>query len=125
MNIREITLKQWDSEYTFTPVLLSKVFGDGGKIAIFETMNDRPLFWIVKIDSKTDFDNDENEDLLQEVWGAVESEFGERFENYDDHGYELKETIENDYPAVSSDTGACISEATDAYLRELTESETT
>ena len=121
LNIRETTEKLWGEPCTFTPALLDEVFGDGEKIAIFQTMNDRPYFWLVLVDSKTDFDSneDDNGELLEEVWSALESEFGVRFENYDENGEELPEPIENNYPAVSGDSGTILGDVPENYRKEL------
>lgn len=113
--IKETTETIWTTSVTFTPVLLDETFGDGEKIAIFQTMNDRPLFWLVLVDSKTDFDSDEddNDALLQDVWGALECEFGERWT----HENDIEE--EHNYPAVSGDSGTSLGDITEDYRKEL------
>ena len=71
---------------TFTPHVLSYVFGDGRALFAFGTINSRPAYWIVRGDSSwtVEYDNGaepsdnalEFGDISEEVLWELESEFG-------------------------------------------------
>lgn len=81
----------WGKYQVFTPVLVSEIFGDGLQFIYFSTIDNRPKYWIVRIDSKTDIENDFD---WEPILFAIESEFG-RWQD-DDH---LK------YPAIKLTMG--------------------
>lgn len=64
----------WGKYEVFTPVVLSKIFGDGLQIIYFGSIDQRPKFWIVRVDSKTDLDAGVFDE--EEIIEAIEEEFG-------------------------------------------------
>jgi len=64
---KEITVKHWGVETTFTPVICDTVIGDGLQLVYLGTIDQRPHHWLIRIDSKTDIDDDDFdfEDILQ------------------------------------------------------------
>lgn len=64
----------WGSYIVFAPQLVKEIFGDGKQIIYFGTIDQRPRYWIVRIDSQTDIDNDFD---WEEIFRSIRSEFGE------------------------------------------------
>jgi hypothetical protein len=62
----------WGGYCVFTPVVLSKIYGDGLQIVFIGSIDQRPRFWLARIDSKTDMDFVVAEDIVNEI----EEEFG-------------------------------------------------
>jgi len=85
---RETIASLWGESVKFKPHLLKQKFGDGEQLIYFSTLDDRPYFWYVLVDSKTDV----NELDYEEIHQAIEEECG----NYD-----------NDYEPGSGECGAC------------------
>lgn len=70
---REIIKKLWGTESTpFKPFLLDKRFGDGLQLVYFGTLDDRPYHWLALVDSSTDIEDIDPEDIYQ----AIEDECG-------------------------------------------------
>lgn len=74
----------WGKYRVFTPYVLKKKFGDGLQVIFFGTIDDRPLWWCVRIDSKTDIDNDFD---YEEILCAIEEECGRPDEEEIEKGY--------------------------------------
>lgn len=51
----------WGREYSVNPYLLDYVHVDGKQCIWFENMDDRPNFYVVKIDSGVNLDEDMDE----------------------------------------------------------------
>jgi hypothetical protein len=73
----------WGQKHFFTPRVLGTVFGDGGKILYLSSINVRPAYWVVRIDSGWSTNNWEMDarlklpsDWLDDVYQAIEYEFG-------------------------------------------------
>lgn len=81
-----ITLDQWgNNKTTFTPVVLKKIYGDGLQIIYLWSIDYRPLFWIVRIDSRVnanDLDIEEIESDIEDEFGAVNGDLSENDELY-------------------------------------------
>lgn len=104
----ETTASLWGMKVTFKPYLLEKVFGDGKKLIYFGTCDDRPYWWLVRIDSNTDI-----EDPLQfdseEIYCAIEDECGgwvpDDTVKVDADGYDEYGTCHRgEYPMIISDS---------------------
>jgi hypothetical protein len=85
----------WGREFMVAPKLCEKVMGDGLQLIYFGTINNRPNYWLLRIDSQTDteelYGNDETFLLI------VEEEFGEYDEDIIGD--------ESSYPIPSPDNG--------------------
>ncbi len=68
-------IKHWGEVCEFTPVLLGKVYGDGQQLLKLFPINERPRYWIVRIDSSCDRDQ-LCEDLLDDIYEAIDEQFG-------------------------------------------------
>jgi len=74
----------WGQRRFITPRLLTKVFGDGKKAIWLSSINIRPAYWVVRIDSSWCIENcwhpkkdvKEPRDWLEDVYQAIEEEFG-------------------------------------------------
>lgn len=63
-----------DPWFFFTPKVLSKVYGDGRRIFALTTMNQRPAYWVIRVDSRCD--SEEFGELTDDILTALEEEFG-------------------------------------------------
>jgi hypothetical protein len=74
---KETTKRQttwWGESCEIEPVICSTVFGDGLQLAYLGTIDQRPNYWLIRIDSKTDLNADDfNFETLLE---PLENEFG-------------------------------------------------
>ena len=88
----------WSESYgkDFKPMLCDTILGDGMQVIYFGNADQRPYYWLVRIDSNTDVEDDGfNTD---EVWELIEDECG-GFYFYDD---DYDEDIDC-YPMIASD----------------------
>ena len=105
----ETTATLWDIEVTFKPYLLKKIFGDGMKLIYFGNLDDRPYWWLVRVDSHADDNDWENFDE-EEIYEAIEEECGcyEYDEDavVDEDGYDEYGTkrVQGEYPEIESNS---------------------
>lgn len=64
----------WGDYQVFTPVVLSQIFGDGKQVIYIGSIDQRPKFWIARIDSSQSFEPDEFD--VEKIVSAIEEEFG-------------------------------------------------
>jgi len=88
----------WTTPHKFTPRIVDKTFGDGRRLAWLTTINNRPAFWVVRVDSGWDLglsDPDEPglphdapcmAEMVDEIIEAIEEQFG-RWDP--DHEYDM------------------------------------
>jgi len=67
-------VKHLGSKYMFAPVLCSKILGDGKQLAYLGTIDQRPYYWLIRIDSKTDLQADDFD--LETLLEPLEDDFG-------------------------------------------------
>lgn len=85
----------WGDEKTFYPFLLDHVSGDGAQLIWFEYTNDRPRYYVVRVDSAMDFGNgitDDNKEAVDDIMDAIAKEAehfmtSEQLDEYYDQGY--------------------------------------
>lgn len=76
------SVRFWGREYTVTPLLVTRVLGDGGQVIAFQPLATRPDYYVVRVDSSWDLDNHHWEapepfiDHVDEVYEAIELEYG-------------------------------------------------
>lgn len=104
----ETTASLWGSEVKFKPYLLDKVFGDGMKLIYFGTLDDRPYWWLVRVDSSAQID-DPYEFDSDAIYDAIEEECGGWVPDYlaevDEDGYDEEGTCHRGtYPMIISDS---------------------
>ncbi len=92
----------------FTPRVCDKIFGDGRALLRLTTINSRPRFYVIRIDSAWKVDDSgapvgrpDIWDHLEEIYEALEEQFGCVREIEDDADDEL-----NGWPAFDHETGA-------------------
>lgn len=101
----------WGTSVKFRPYLLERIFGDGMKLIYFSTLDNRPYWWLVRVDSHTDDDGWENFNE-EEIYEAIEDECGcyevDEDAKVDKDGYDKFGTkrIEGDYPQIDSASSA-------------------
>lgn len=71
------TISLWGSvaQTDFVPELCSTIDGDGKQLIYFGTINQRPYYWLMRIDSKHDIE-DSDFDIEGIVINALEEEYG-------------------------------------------------
>lgn len=79
----ETTGHLWTEKYTFVPALCSRVFGDGRALLALTTINSRPRYYVVRIDSRWAIDEagapegaENVRDHLDAIYDALEDDFG-------------------------------------------------
>lgn len=63
-------------------VCAEEEIGDGLRLAWFQTLNQRPYLWYVKIDSNTDFSHTETENerkIVEDIIDILEEEYGRSY----------------------------------------------
>ena len=77
---RKIKVEFWGVEYEIQPVICSDIQGDGLQLVYVKSIDQRPNYWLLRIDSKTDVDADDfDEETLLE---PLEDEFGREPDYY-------------------------------------------
>lgn len=69
----------WGAEHTITPRLAREVFGDGRKLIALIPLNNRPNYYVVRVDSKMEFGaglTDEEHDVMEHMMTSIEEEYG-------------------------------------------------
>ena len=97
--------KLWGEKYPkFIPRVCKKKLGDGKQLIWFQTLDQRPYWWWVLIDSKTNVSSDDFDPL--EIYDLIEDEFGaipdEGDEDYDE---EVHSNIMDCYPMIVPNDG--------------------
>lgn len=70
------TVEHWGKMCSFKPELLKKKFGDGGRLVRLFPINERPRYWVVRVDSKCTDLLDDDGDLLDAIYEAIDEQFG-------------------------------------------------
>lgn len=108
---QETEAELWGVTVKFKPYLLEKIFGDGMKLIYFGNLDDRPYWWLVRVDSHVDDNDWENFDE-EEIYEAIEEECGcyEYDEDavVDEDGYDEWGTkrVQGEYPEIESNSSA-------------------
>ena len=63
---RERTKTMWGQKTTSYDCLIEAIHGDGKQLAYLQTMDSRPFYYIIRVDSSLDFDKDYNEILPED-----------------------------------------------------------
>lgn len=98
---REVSL--WGNKLTFTPVLATSKIGNGNKLVALFSLDQRPQYWLIRIDSNLSINDDEFD--IEELVNIIENEFGNINEDefYRDSNIETKEF----YPRIYWSGGIC------------------
>ena len=75
------TVSFWGAKHTITPRLVAEALGDGRKLIWFETMDHRPNYYVLRVDSTWALDSDDNAadyivEHYEEIVGAIIDEYG-------------------------------------------------
>lgn len=65
----------WGRKYFITPRLVDQVFGDGKQLIYFASMDHRPNYYVVRVDSGTDVEHDFHEET-DAIEDAIVDQFG-------------------------------------------------
>lgn len=67
------TDEHWGNVCSFKPALVTKHFGDGGRFVKLYPINERPHYWVVRVDSHW---CDLHENTLDAIYEAIDEQFG-------------------------------------------------
>jgi hypothetical protein len=79
----------WGQPCYIKPVIHSKIFGDGLQLAYLGTIDQRPQYWLIRVDSGLDLCAD-NFDYEKHLLEPLEDEFGRFPETYVHDGHEFQ-----------------------------------
>lgn len=76
------TVLHWGLEHEVTPVMISTGFGDAKQLLAFSTVNSRPKYYLILIDSKVDVETnaiyaDFDDEFPNCIYSAIADEFGD------------------------------------------------
>lgn len=69
------TIRFWAEDYKVTPHLCGTIIGDGLQLVYISSIDMRPYYWLLRIDSKTNV-NEDDFDYDNEILEHVEEECG-------------------------------------------------
>ena len=92
-------VEHWGEWCEFEPVLLNRVFGDGSRLLQVFPINERPRYWVVRVDASVAGDRDVHE-IIDEIAEAISDQFGDP--NEDDLGVGDERPY---FPSCNSDDG--------------------
>ena len=111
---QETTRTLWGDSYTFTPVICSEKLGDGEQLIWLSSIDTRPMFWLLFVDSSTDLSEIECDELVSLVEGCFgRHPYANGFDILDKDDFEkhLKETEgfewKRDYDTYEDYLSAC------------------
>jgi uncharacterized phage protein (TIGR01671 family) len=109
---QETTQKLWGEPTTFTPVICTEKVGDGEQLIFVESLDMRPMHWLIFIDSKSDLSDIDIEDFLQpleECFGRHPYDNNLEFRNKDEFDAYLKnnKSWECNYDTYEEYLSAC------------------
>lgn len=88
------TVSFWGEDYEIQPVVCSTIIGDGLQLVYVKSIDQRPDYWLIRIDSKTNVDADDfDEETLLE---PLEEEFGREPDYYCHYQEEFIEAKNNE-----------------------------
>lgn len=104
----------WGQEYTVQPAVLDAELGDGNLVLYFTPLATRPWFYVIFVDSSWTVNDGKLKDHLDEIYDAIEDEFGAMCsEDLDDckaegDGESCGRHVEEDawFPILSTDYGS-------------------
>lgn len=88
----------WGQECKVKPELITEKLGDGLQVLYWGTIDQRPQYWVLCIDSKTDIEAD-NFNQQDELYNMVTDQFGS-YDPSDDEDYD-----DFEYPIVKDTCG--------------------
>jgi hypothetical protein len=68
------TVSFWGVDHEIQPALCETILGDGLQLVYVKSMDNRPNYWIIRIDSKTDVEADDFD--IETLLEPLEEEFG-------------------------------------------------
>lgn len=97
----ETEAQLWGEPVKFKPYLLEQIFGDGMKLIYFGTLDDRPYWWLVRVDSHAEENGVWENFDEEEIYRAIEEECG-----FHDDGWGDDDEEEYAYPVIESNSSA-------------------
>ena len=91
---RERKASLWGDYTTIKPVISKEIVGDGKQLIYIGTIDQRPNFWLIRIDGKIDIHSDEFN--IEKYLEILEDEFGRA----DEEDETIFDAIDKVYPAV-------------------------
>lgn len=75
---RTRTVEWWGYKSEVTPAIVDAHLGNGRRLLRVQPLNTRPNYYLIRVDSKWDCGSDEFYDLLEDIYEAIEDEYGEK-----------------------------------------------
>lgn len=88
----------WGQESLVTPYLIGQKFGDGMQLVRLWPINQRPSFWLAMVDSRVGLDHGDELpfiDVVDEIYEAIDEEFGDGNWVCEDCGEESRDGSEH------------------------------
>lgn len=104
---QEVTPTLWGNEYpSFKPYLVEKIYGDGMCLIYFGTLEDRPYWWLVRVDSSYLTDNEEYIESFIDEYGnsfteVIHTQIEDECGCIDEYDEEYDEENLPPYPAIT------------------------
>jgi hypothetical protein len=73
--LKPFRTEHWGTMHDIEPALLDKVYGDGKRLLQLFPINERPSYWVVRVDSKCHRD-DALYDILDDIYEQIDEQFG-------------------------------------------------
>lgn len=86
MRLKQTTASLWGKKHKFTPYVVDRQWGDGKQFIALSPMFIRPYFYVVRIHSTMDLESAEWLNILDEVYDAIDEQFGPCCEEYSESG---------------------------------------
>jgi len=101
----------WGQASTITPRFVAEILGDGRQLIWFETMNHRPNYYVIRVDSSwaVSFDGDPTDyvcDHHAEICDAIADEYGEMCRGEDECDDADCCDCDRGFPELSASSGA-------------------
>lgn len=115
MKLKKTDAYLWGKKYKVTPCLVDQVWGDGKQFIWLAPILIRPNFYVVRIDSKTGTEGDDWPEVLEEIYDAIDDQFGRCC----DQAYETGEcecSHHETWPAFFDWGGCCWGDMTEKEL---------
>lgn len=77
---RKRTVEFWGKEHEIQPVICSDIQGDGLQLVYVQSLDQRPNYWLLRIDSKTNVRADDFD--IETLLEPLEEEFGKEPDYY-------------------------------------------
>ena len=117
----EQQVHHWGDDETITPRFVEESLGDGKRLLAFIPLNTRPNYYVIRMDSAVDLNDDAfYDDYLDDIYAAISSEYGEKVCGDEECGNDCHK-CDRGWPILNGNCGSCWGELTwPALVKEAT-----